>query len=575
MKKLDRLILRSFLGPLLLTFTIAEFVLLMQFVWKYIDDMVGKGLPFGVLAELMFYAAVTFVPMALPIAVLFASIMTMGNFGERYELVAMKAGGVSIRRVMMPLAMVTLLLTGVAYYFSNDVLPVAMLKYKMTLFDVTRKKPALNIKPSEYYSEIEGYVIRANEKDPNNGTLHDIIIYDHTKHNLQNTVVVADSGIMRMSPDERYLIFTLFNGNTYNEELDGDKHMTRPFTEMRFQKQVMTFDLSSFAFDKTSDDFFKGSYQMMNIEQLKENVAKLERTREVHYDDERASLTDRMRCARIALPMLDMNKETRASQKERKETAAIGDLKKIMNDAALGVPQNFDAQARTDVPQAEMQDGEAAPKANEFLARKRRRTAQFANQGLVLDPMRQKEQAKDYSKVPVFSRQVLAQMSKPERERVVRKAKENLKASQNEIRMYKDMIHADSEYINRHYIEWQRKYTLSLACLVLFLVGAPFGSIVRKGGLGLPLVASVFFFVMYYVIGMIAEKSVREGALGPIGMWTSTFVMLPIGMLLTFYAATEGGIFSRSARRRAKNALKLVKPTLRTTPATKGNDTER
>ena len=169
MRKIDRHILRSFIGPLLLTFSIAVFVLLMQFVWKYIDDMVGKGLSVSVIAELLFYASATFVPMALPIAVLFASIMTMGNFGEKYELIAMKAGGISLRRAMMPMAVVVTLLTFVAFYFANNVLPAATLKYRMTLYDVTRKKPAVNIRPSEYYSEIEGYVIRINEKDQETG----------------------------------------------------------------------------------------------------------------------------------------------------------------------------------------------------------------------------------------------------------------------------------------------------------------------------------------------------------------------------------------------------------------------
>ena len=180
MKRIDRLILKSFLGPLLLTFAIAVFVLLMQFVWKYIDDLVGKGLDFGIIAELMLYASATFVPMALPIAVLFASIMTMGNFGEKYELIAMKAGGISLSRIMMPLAFIALLLTGVAFYFSNNVLPVAMYKYRTTLYDVQRKKPAVSIRPSEYYNEIDGYVIRVNKKDPDGRTLRDIIIYDHT-----------------------------------------------------------------------------------------------------------------------------------------------------------------------------------------------------------------------------------------------------------------------------------------------------------------------------------------------------------------------------------------------------------
>ena len=192
MKKIDRLILKSFLGPLLLTFAIAVFVLLMQFVWKYIDDLVGKGLEFGVIAELLMYASATFVPMALPIAVLFASIMTMGNFGEKYELVAMKAGGISVSRVMLPMALVAMLLMGVAFYFANDVLPVAMYKYRSTLYDIQRKKPAVSIRPSEYYDEIDGYVIRVNKKDVDGRTMRDIIIYDHTQGINRTNVIVAD-----------------------------------------------------------------------------------------------------------------------------------------------------------------------------------------------------------------------------------------------------------------------------------------------------------------------------------------------------------------------------------------------
>ena len=255
MKKIDRLILKSFIGPLVLTFAISVFVLLMQFVWKYIDDMVGKGLEFGVIAELLLYASATFVPMALPIAVLFASIMTMGNFGEKYELVAMKAGGISIRRVMMPLVFVSVLLTGVAFYFSNNVMPLAMLKYKSTLYDITRKKPAVNIRPSEYYDEIEGYVIRVDEKDPDGRTLHNITIYDHNDGIDNTNIIVAKSGLMQSSPDDRYLLFTLSDGYTYSEPCTGEDYVNRPFTRIGFDEQVLTFDISSFAFEKTDEEF--------------------------------------------------------------------------------------------------------------------------------------------------------------------------------------------------------------------------------------------------------------------------------------------------------------------------------
>lgn len=453
MKKLDRLILKSFIGPLVLTFTIAVFVLLMQFVWKYIDDLVGKGLEFSVIAELLFYASATFVPMALPIAVLFASIMTMGNFGEKYELVAMKAGGVSIRRVMMPMAFLAILLTAIAFYFANNVMPTAMLKYRVTLYDVTRKKPALNIRPSEYYTDIDGYVIRVNQKDKN-GLLHDVIIYDKSNGRGNSTVIVAESGLMQTSPDNQYLVFTLNNGYSYSEETEGSKFVSRPFTTIHFDQQVITFDISSFAYNKSDGEFFSGNYQMLNVSQLAVTVDSLEQVRDHRYVECTNNVIDKMR--------------------------AYVNAKDIIHGSTT---TEYDI------------------------------------------------------------KNVLSNLSETKRHRVIEQAKNVCRLASDDVNTYYQITRSDSEYINRHYIEWQRKYTLSLACLLMFLIGAPFGSIVRKGGLGMPLVASVVFFVLYYVIGMIAEKAVREGAIPPIGMWISSFVFLPIGILLTLQATTDSAFF--------------------------------
>ena len=456
MRKLDRLILRSFIGPLVLTFAIAVFVLLMQFVWKYIDDLVGKGLEAGVIAELLMYASATFVPMALPIAVLFASIMTMGNFGEKYELVAMKAGGVSVSRIMMPMALVVLMLTGMAFYFANNVMPTAMLKYRMTLYDITRKKPAVNILPGEYYKDIENYVIRIGSKDSDGSTLHDVIIYDHSRGINETDVIVAQSGVMMASADNRYLCFTLYDGYSYSESTGGENYHKRPFTSIKFDEQTITFDISSFSFNRSSEDLFKGSYQMMNIAQLDSTVTRLE-----------GSL------------------ENRRSQGR---TTMVAGLHAWHHYAA----------------------GEAVTPGADSLM----------------------------NNVHPRSRQAYLH------------ALNTARSAAKDIRSQAELQRADQEYINRHLIEWQRKYTLSVACLLLFLIGAPFGSIVRKGGLGLPLVASVLFFVIYYVIGMIAEKAVRESAIGPIGMWISFFALLPIGIVLTIEATTDSSIFDAASWKR-------------------------
>ncbi len=458
MKQIDRLILRSFVGPLVLTFLLAVFVLLMQFLWKYIDDMVGKGLDFWIIAQLLFYASATFVPMALPIATLFASIMTMGNFGEKYELVAMKAGGISIKRVMMPMALMVLLLTGMAFYFANNVMPVAVLKYKMTLYDVTRKKPALNIKPSEYYSGIDGYVIRIDQKDKENKNLRNIIIYDHTDGMGNVSVTVADRGRMTVTPDERFLVFDMYDGYSYVEDVKGQNAYARPLTRMKFDEQTMRFDLSAFAFNKVDKEHFRGSYQMMNVKQLDEAMDTLRINREKK--------------------VLDFKNEVSSSFsiKEMTANSNVANVQLLKGDYPLSLINDLPERKQKNIRRVALH---SARKVNEDVA------------------------------------------------------------------MYEQILQNDLEYINRHGIEWHQKFTLSVACFVLFLIGAPFGSIVRKGGLGLPLVASVIFFVLYYVINTICIKAIRETALPPYGMWISTLAMLPLGIFLTLKATTDSGLFDR------------------------------
>lgn len=458
MKKLDQLLLRSFIGPLVLTFAIAIFVLLMQFLWKYIDDLVGKGLEFSVIMELLLYASATFVPMALPIAVLFASIMTMGNFGERYELVAMKAGGISVRRVMMPMAFVALLLTGVAFFFANNIMPSANLRFRMTLYDITRKKPAVNIRPGEYYKDIEGYVIHIGSKAEDGYTLKDVIIYDHSHGVAETNVIVAQTGVMQSTLDNRYLLFTLNDGYTYLESTSGENRETRPFTSVVFDKQTIAFDISSFAFNRSTEDLFKGGYQMMNISQLDSAV---------HHLDSNSNLQRNEYCNTTYQHL------------------------RMWRRYCSGPPSTFTG--TTTLPKI------------------------YHNADSVT------------------------------RTRIRTRAYNHANTALTDAKNYDQRLHSDREYINRHLIEKQRKFTLSIACLLLFLIGAPFGSIVRKGGLGLPLVASVGFFVLYYVVGMISEKAVRESAIGQEGMWISSLVLLPIGIILTLQATTDSSFFDASS----------------------------
>ena len=215
-KKLDILILRSFVGPFFATFLIALFVLTMQFFWLYIDDLVGKGLDLTTIAYLTGLVAVTWVPLALPLALLLSSIMTFGNLGETFEFVAIKSSGIPLVRFMRPLLIVTIFLSGVAFLFANNIIPVANLKLNALKYDIIVKKPAFDIKEGVFYDKIEGYVMKIGKKDKDDSTIYNVIIYEKT-YNLQDNFMVAESGVMRITPDQRFLEFELHNGWNYQE----------------------------------------------------------------------------------------------------------------------------------------------------------------------------------------------------------------------------------------------------------------------------------------------------------------------------------------------------------------------
>ncbi|MDX9907118.1 MAG: LptF/LptG family permease, partial [Bacteroidales bacterium] len=217
MKKINALVLKTYSGPLLVTFFIALFILLMQFMWMYIDDLVGKGLEWYVIAELLFYASFTFVPLALPLAILLSSLMTFGNLGEHYELVAMKSAGISLRSIMKPLIILSLCISAFAFYFSNNVLPVANLKFKSLLYDIRKKKLAVNIREGIFYNDMEDYVIRVGKKGKDGNRIYKVMIYNHTENRGNIDVTVADSGLMEATPAGRYLSFTLYDGVIFQD----------------------------------------------------------------------------------------------------------------------------------------------------------------------------------------------------------------------------------------------------------------------------------------------------------------------------------------------------------------------
>lgn len=269
LKRLHLLVFKSYIGPLILTFFISEFVLMMHFLWLYVGDLVGKGLEWSIIAELLLYASAGLVPLALPLAILLASIMTFGNMGEHFELAAMKSAGLSLQKIMTPLIILSVLISIGAFFFSNNVLPYTNLKTGSLLYDVTHQRPELNIKPGIFNKDIDGYSIKIRERKPNSPIMYDFMIYDHTEKRGNPTVSLADSGKMEITDDLKYMIVTLYHGHTYKEMKDKvSRNKKYPAHHDEFEKQTIIFELPSSDLERTDEALFKHNYQMKNLNEL-------------------------------------------------------------------------------------------------------------------------------------------------------------------------------------------------------------------------------------------------------------------------------------------------------------------
>lgn len=445
-----------------MTLFIALFILLMQFLWKYIDDLVGKGLEWHIIGELLFYATATLVPMALPLAILLSSIMTFGNLGEHYELVAMKSSGLSLWRIMYPLIITTVIISAIAFYFSNNVLPKANLKMGSLLFDVREQKPALQIKEGIFYNGIDGYSIRVGKKGQDGKTIYDVLIYDHTRSGYHgNTrVITAQEGKMEMSADKSYLFLTLRNGREYNEQVKGpDLKQAHPLSRTKFREQRVMFDLSGFKLQRTDEELFKSNYQMLTLNQLNAAI------------------------------------DTLKAKGERRQSELV---KQIQNNY-LGKAQKI---------------------------------------------MR----AVDTMTVSPGSKGTLEALSVREKLRVLETAANLARAAKNVVDGSISESRVNREVIMRHEVEWHKKFTLSFACCVLFFIGAPLGAIIRKGGLGMPVVVSVVFFIIFHVLSITGEKFAKEGVLPAWqGMWMASAILLPLGIFLTWKATADSSLFDIDA----------------------------
>ncbi len=470
MKRLHLYVIKSFLGPFFMTFFIVVFVLLMQFLWRYVGDLVGKGLDLSVLGEMLFYASFGVLPYAFPLAMLLASIMTFGSLGENYELVAMKSAGISLFRIMKPLIVIAAFISALAFYVSNNILPKTNLKFTTLMVSVKQQRPELVLQEGVFTSEIDGYSIKVGNKDKKTNVLYDLLIYDHTQNKPNESVTVADSGFLKITEDKQYMVLNLYNGINYSEEPTERKDINkRPFRRDKFDEQTIRVKVNNFEFNRRDEGIYKNMYRMLTINQLSLMLDTLD---EKFYDQVRGYLIQ-----------IDINPTI--SRHVYNLTTLNDSLKQI----ELSKPDSI----------------------------------------FVFD---------DYFKG----------IDKWVKAEIAMAALDKARSNMQNLNLYQGQITERKRHINKYDMERHRKFTLSIAVFIFFFVGAPLGAIIRKGGLGMPVVVSILLFIAYYIVSMTGEKSAREDVWQMVtGMWFSTFIFFPIGVWLSYMAGTDSSIMSSEA----------------------------
>ena len=412
-----KFIFSSFIKPLLLTFTIVMLILLMQFLWKYIDDLIGKGLDFSIIIELLWYSSVTLIPIALPLSVLLASIMLIGGMAERSEITALNALGQPFLYLFKPLIIFSVLIAIFSFIISNYAIPFSNLKATNLMYDIMQKKLNVNIQEKVFFSDIEGFSIRVEEKKPN-GLMSNIIIYDYSDKMGITKIFTSKTAKMGITNNNQYLLIHLMNGENYNEVTNNSDEYILKTT---FDKYDLKLDLSSFQMERTTAERFSNRAKTMNIQQLQ-----------------------------IGLDSL--NKENERLQKN------------------------------------------------------------------IIQKFKQKNKNKrEYKLNDISKEKILMSINQKEKH----------------LNNYQNQLNILTKKINKFHVELHRKFTLSIACIVMLIIGAPIGAIIKKGGFGLPVVFSIILFLIYHIISITGEKMVKKDLIEPIiGMWGSTYIMLIIGFIL-------------------------------------------
>ena len=460
MKSIHKLVLKSYLGPMILTFFIVMFVLMMNFVWRYIDELVGKGLSAGIIIELMSYAMANMIPMGLPLSMLLAAIMTMGSLGENYELLAMKSAGLSLIRITKPLIILVGFIAVGSFFIGNDLVPYANRKMYSIIYDIRQQKQTLEFQDGLFFNGIDNMSIRVGHQEPETHLLHDVLIYDNRQANGNMNTIVADSGYIRLSDDKRYLLVTLFHGQTYEQTRNSQWYTKSTLRHHTFDLQKQIIRMDGFAMGRSDANQFSNS-QTKDISELQHDIDSLE---------------------------LKVNAATTSSYEPLlKEQIFVRDNSVLPQPDSLRIDKSA-----------------------------------FGN---------------------MLATDSIEHLTVREKENVWDNARTLAKNSRNMFAFDETTAKDALNQLYRSKVEWHKKISLPVSIIIFFLIGAPLGAIIRRGGLGLPVVVSIIFFVIYYIISLSGEKLAKEGSWDAVyGMWLSTFILTPIAVYLTYKATNDSSL---------------------------------
>ena len=462
LKTIHKLVLKAYLGPLVLTFCIVTFVLMMNFVWRYIDELVGKGLDAGIIIELISYATINMIPMGMPLAMLFAAIMTLGNLGENYELLAMKSAGMSLMQILKPLIILVVFMSIGSFFVVNNLVPYANKKMTSIIIDIRRQKKVLEFQDGLFFNGIdENLSIRVEHQDPETGLLNNILIYDNRSATGNMTTTLAESGYIRLSDDKRFLMLTLYNGDNYQLTRNSNWYTKNGVRHDRFKVQDMTIPMEGFAFQRSDNSGMIGGSQTKNIVELQHDIDSLDlKAAETISQSYKPLFQDNI-----------FNKDIQVlhlPDSLRKDKTGFSDAAMLDSISKLNIREKYKIwdQALT--------------------------SALNSRNAFTFD------------------------------ETSAKNALNQLYRSKN---------------------DWHRKLSIPFSVLIFFLIGAPLGAIIRKGGLGMPVVISVAFFVFYYIVSLNGEKAAKEGVWSSFaGIWLSSFILTPIAIYLMIKATNDSSL---------------------------------